>query len=413
MKIKLLRWGIIGLIVISISGCYFLPEEEKPVEAPVLIETQEELYSTTEATRGDLQITSEGIGSLIASEMEAIKFKTGGKIKVFYVQNGDTVKTGDLLAEIEVGDIEEEILLAEIDLEKQGLLLEETKLNAQKMAKQNSQALENKKIELEGLNNSLEETDKRIEVNQSLYNLGGLSEQELKASQNVLKEQQLKVKTLETEIENLQTSIDAKEQEIAVRKGELDYKEADIRLESLKENLAAAKLYSPVDGAIVFKTDTLEGEYISSEAIIFQIAKTDDFYVEYVGDLAGQFKVDEQVILQYDNKDYRGVVIMNPRTAPTENASVYEKTARFRFDSIGEVANPIKGKLVKITKLIAESKNTIIVPSDVVQSINGKPYVNVLENDIRVQKNVETGLYNNAYTEIKQGIEEGEIIILR
>lgn len=172
MKIKLLRWGIIGLIVISISGCYFLPEEEKPVEAPVLIETQEELYSTTEATRGDLQITSEGIGSLIASEMEAIKFKTGGKIKVFYVQNGDTVKTGDLLAEIEVGDIEEEILLAEIDLEKQGLLLEETKLNAQKMAKQNSQALENKKIELEGLNNSLEETDKRIEVNQSLYNLG-------------------------------------------------------------------------------------------------------------------------------------------------------------------------------------------------------------------------------------------------
>lgn len=395
------------------SGCYFLPEEEKPVEAPVLIETQEELYSTTEAKRGDLQITSEGIGSLIASEMEAIKFKTGGKVKVFYAKNGDTVKKGDLLAEIEVGDIEEEIVLAEISLEKQGLLLEEAKLNAQKIAKQNSQTLDNKKSELEDVNNSLGETGKRIEVNQSLYDLGALSEQELKASQNILKEQQLKVKTLETEIENLQISMGGKEQEIAVKKGELDYKEANIRLEALKEDLTGAKLYSPVDGAIVYKTDILEGEYISSEAIIFQIAKTDDFYVEYVGGLAGQFKVDEEVTLQYDNKDYSGVVIMNPRTAPAENASVYEKTARFRFDNIGEVANPIKGKLVKITKLIAESKNTIIVPSDVVQSMNGKSYVNVLENDIRVQKNVETGLYNSAYTEIKQGIEEGEVIIIK
>ena len=399
--------------MLSLSGCYFLPEEEKPVEAPVLVQSDENLYATTVAKRGDLQVTMEETGSLVASEMEIVKFGTGGKIKTLYGRLGQVVKKGDLLAEIEVGEVEKEIALAETSMERQAIALEKVKLESQAKMKENNQALKNMKSELEVLTESMKEKKQEVEMNESLYELGGISESELNESKKVLKEKEMQLETLEVNIENLQASINSKKQDLDIRQQELDYKQAEINLQTSKEKLAASKIYAPADGTIVFRTDTLPGQYISLEDIIYQIAKTDDYYVEYVGDLAIEFKVDEKVTLEYNSLDYSGVVVMNPKSVPKEDANLYSKTARFKFDNIAELQNPTAGKLVPIKKLIAESKNTIIVPTDVVKFVNGNPYVNVLENDIRVQKNVIVGLANNAYTEIKEGIVEGEIIIIK
>ena len=399
--------------MLSLSGCYFLPEEEKPVEAPVLVQSDENLYATTVAKRGDLQVTMEETGSLVASEMEIVKFGTGGKIKTLYGRLGQVVKKGDLLAEIEVGEVEKEIALAETSMERQAIALEKVKLESQAKMKENNQALKNMKSELEVLTESMKEKKQEVEMNESLYELGGISESELNESKKVLKEKEMQLETLEVNIENIQASINSKKQDLDIRQQELDYKQAEINLQTSKEKLAASKIYAPADGTIVFRTDTLPGQYISLEDIIYQIAKTDDYYVEYVGDLAIEFKVDEKVTLEYNSLDYSGVVVMNPKSVPKEDANLYSKTARFKFDNIAELQNPTAGKLVPIKKLIAESKNTIIVPTDVVKFVNGNPYVNVLENDIRVQKNVIVGLANNAYTEIKEGIVEGEIIIIK
>ena len=399
--------------MLSLSGCYFLPEEEKPVEAPVLVQSEENLYATTVAKRGDLQITLEDTGSLVASEMEIVKFGTGGKIKTLYGRLGQVVKKGDLLAEIEVGEVEKEIALAEASMEKQAIALEKVKLESQAKMKENNQTLKNMKSELEVLAESIEEKKQEVEMNESLYELGDISESELNESKKVLKEKEMQLEKLEVNIENLQESINSNKQDLDIRQQEIDYKQAEINLQTSKEKLAASKIYAPADGTIVFRTDTLPGQYISLEDIIYQIAKTDDYYVEYVGDLAAEFKVDEKVTLEYNSLDYSGVVVMNPQSVPKENASIYSKTARFKFDNIAELQNPTAGRLVAIKKLLAESKDTIIVPTDVVKFVNGNPYVNVLENDIRVQKNVVVGLANNAYTEIKEGIVEGEIIIIK
>ena len=399
--------------MLSLSGCYFLPEEEKPVEAPVLVQSDENLYATTVAKRGDLQVTMGDTGSLVASEMEIVKFGTGGKIKTLYGRLGQVVKKGDLLAEIEVGEVEKEIALAETSMERQAIALEKVKLESQAKMKENNQALKNMKSELEVLTESMKEKKQEVEMNESLYELGGISESELNESKKVLKEKEMQLETLEVNIENLQASINSKKQDLDIRQQELDYKQAEINLQTSKEKLAASKIYAPADGTIVFRTDTLPGQYISLEDIIYQIAKTNDYYVEYVGDLASEFKVDEKVTLEYNSLDYSGVVVMNPQSVPKEDANLYSKTARFKFDNIAELQNPTAGKLVPIKKLLAESKDTIIVPTDVVKFVNGNPYVNVLENDIRVQKNVVIGLANNAYTEIKEGIVEGEIIIIK
>lgn len=134
-----------AMLLVGISGCYFLPEEEELLEAPVVKEN-EVSYTTTTATKKDItkQVLTPGT---IASgtEFKARFSDVGGNIKAIYVSAGDTVTEGQLLAEFETYDLDNTIARTEKELYREQL---EYDIAVEKKESENVKAKELLDVEL-------------------------------------------------------------------------------------------------------------------------------------------------------------------------------------------------------------------------------------------------------------------------
>lgn len=109
------------LTMLMASGCYFLPEEEEVLDAPV-VKASEVSYTTTTATLKDITKQVLTSGTIASGTEYKARFSTnGGNIKGVYVSAGDTVEEGDLIAEFETTSLDEDIKIKELELRREEL----------------------------------------------------------------------------------------------------------------------------------------------------------------------------------------------------------------------------------------------------------------------------------------------------
>ena len=95
-----------GTMLFTASGCYFFPDEEPILEPPTL-DVSDVVYNTYTAVRKDIVDQSIQSGYVISSkETECYFTQYTGQLKNIYVNPGDFVEEGDLLAEFNNGAIE-------------------------------------------------------------------------------------------------------------------------------------------------------------------------------------------------------------------------------------------------------------------------------------------------------------------
>lgn len=85
-------------------------------------------------------------------------------------------------------------------------------------------------------------------------------------------------------------------------------------------------------------------------------------------------------------------------------------TARVTFDNDGTLKLGMSGTA---SVALEKAENVVAVPVDAVSSRGGTSYVTVNENGEQVQKEVETGISNDSYIEIKSGLEEGDTVLVK
>ncbi len=83
----------------------------------------EEKYDVVQAAKGDIQTALTGTATFVSAKVEALSFKeSGGRLKAMTVKLGDSVKAGDLLAELETGDLDVQLRLERLNVERAELL---------------------------------------------------------------------------------------------------------------------------------------------------------------------------------------------------------------------------------------------------------------------------------------------------
>ncbi len=104
-------------LTMLLSGCYFFPEEEKLLDPPV-IAPDEVAYSTFTARRKTIESTINVTG-YVKSKKEAECYFTAytGQIKNVYVRAGEFVNEGDLVAEMNVGELEYLLKIQELEVQ--------------------------------------------------------------------------------------------------------------------------------------------------------------------------------------------------------------------------------------------------------------------------------------------------------
>lgn len=127
MKRSLFQYGIAIVVIVSMTGCSLLPVEDETLQPP-LVQPASEPLDIVEAAKGDIETYLKGTANFVSASSAALSFKeSGGRLKSINVKVGDKVKEGDLLAELETGDLELQLELQRLSVERARLLYLEAK----------------------------------------------------------------------------------------------------------------------------------------------------------------------------------------------------------------------------------------------------------------------------------------------
>jgi HlyD family secretion protein/macrolide-specific efflux system membrane fusion protein len=331
--------------------------------------------------------------------------RISGRVEKLFVQTGDFVKKGQLIAIIEHADLEAQVKAQEAQiraLESQLKEVEGTypyKIKAQKEMVQSAKA----ELNLAKLNY------KRV---LSLYNEGLAAKVDLDQVEKDLNVKQsnyeYQVKLLEsleneyrTKVENLKASINSAKEE----------------LNNLRVKLGYAYIYSPISG-VVSDVTTQEGETVVAGLnaptfiTVIDLSRLEvDAYVDEtdIGKIAPGMPV-RFTVDAYPDKVFEGKVrTIYPGAIIRNNVVFYNVPIDITTNYYGLLRPEMTANVVIVA---GKRENVLVVPvSSVKIEADGKSYVYVKnEKGKWVKREVKTGWSSGGFIEIVDGLKEGEVV---
>lgn len=295
-----------------------------------------------------------------------VKFDVEGRrIEKVYVEEGDTVKKGQLLVALTSESTEARIKDINFELEKNRLLWNQT------------------------LNDKQDQIDRA----QLEFSYTDMWEKDKVA--------------LRKKLENIEENY-----KYTLRNYENQEMLLNMELAQLNKELEGGKLYAELDGTISFIKSRLEGSMTQINEKIMTITDTSEcIFVADKNNYASYFSKDVPVGLEIAIGSSAGMY-----DVVFENEDTYQEGDRMLFalaDNRSDVSIDI-GTRGTITLVLDTKSQVLSVSQGAVREVDGKYYVYILdENDDKQVKWVKIGLEADGYTEITEGLSEGDRVILR
>lgn len=350
-------------------------------------------------SRGDVEDTVAAISSgTVKPRLDAmIASEFMGKIISIPVEEGDRVKEGDLLVELNHAELDAQLALAEANLRVGGSRLEQVKLGANIYSDVASTQVSQSSAQLEQARSDFERAEalyERKAISQSDFDKARLALRvaeetaaAAKASQreNLVRDEE--VQSAATTIEQLQAAVDA-----------------------ARAAQQKAFVRAPFDG-IVAKRIVDEGEAVTMGMPLLRLVESEDRYVEAPFDEANasEIAIGQKVRLgldAYADEEFLGevtyispVVTTNLDLSRTLDAKIRIVQGQERF---------VPGMSVDVTIIVDSHENVVRVPSE---SIIRQEYVYVVSDGRARRRPVEVGIGNWEFTEILSGLDETDLLV--
>lgn len=334
-KIHIVKWVILILVIMTVSGCSLFPVEESDLSPP-LVEPVREHMQLYEVVRKDIKNRILGTAVFEPIEVSYYQFSSGGLLKEVHIKAGQQVKKGDLLIERDV----------------------------------------------EGLDLTLKQ--RRLEVAKKERDL------------NIAKEQK------DTELINIRI---------------MELEIAKYQLNKTLEVYNSTRIIADRDGQIVFLTDLRPGDQFDSSIILVSVADTSQMMLSYQPSNIQVMHIEfgMNVDVTFNGQNWQGKVIQTPLTAPKvinpNLSSRYGKRIFVQLDKFPADAD--FGKYADIEITLAERLDVLTIPISGLRSFGGRNYVQILDGESRKEVDVLVGLDSGREVEIIEGVEEGQLIILK
>lgn len=126
-----------------LSGCSLLPQKELNIQPP-LVKPAAEKVDAIDVKKETIELKFSGAATVVSSNNVPLFYKQSGRLKKLYVKQGDEVKAGDLIAELDMGDLDLRMNLEKLNLERA-----EISLHSAKVSGESGTSLRMKEIDLE------------------------------------------------------------------------------------------------------------------------------------------------------------------------------------------------------------------------------------------------------------------------
>lgn len=197
----------------------------------------------------------------------------------------------------------------------------------------------------------------------------------------------------------------------SIKLAEIDYQLVKIQLDEQQNELSKQVIYAPADGTVSYVCAQGIGEYVAARSTVVRIVDPDSLLLECTGDTISDFPLNKEVVVTYEKEEYAGKVVMTPANVPAELKS---DKPFIRIALTEEIpADDLMGRSAKVQIIRETKENVLIIPVNAVSVYNGEAYVYVLEDGLRKERPVQTGITQHPYIEVVSGLKEGEEVIVK
>jgi len=391
---RLLIVGIVVAIVLVFAGVLFAFTRGGTKIDPTKLAKVE---------KGDLAKSVVATGKVEPITKVEVKSKASGLVKKLYVEYGDKVKQGQLLAQLDKAEIQ-----AGVDQSKAALEAAQANLTS-------AQAdYERAKVDAEGPD---------VPLLKRAYD----------RAQGMAKDGVVSQSALDDAEKNYEMSLNKQnvaKAQVTVLKAKMAQAQATVaqdnaNLKQLEEQLSYTDITSPIDG-IVLSRDVEIGDAVSSilvlgssATLVMTLGDTSQVYVKgkvdesdigkvYLGQPA-RIKVES-----FKDKTFNGVVTkISPMGVEKDNVTTFEVRV-----SINNPGGELKAEMTANAEIILEEhKNVLQIPEGaILYDKDKKASVEIpdaKQKDGKKKIAVNIGISNGAKTEVLSGLKEGDQVVLQ
>jgi HlyD family secretion protein len=296
-------------------------------------------------------------------------------------------------------------------LDKSLSLIELDKLKDQLELKRNSVEKLKFQLEKESLDAELENQIKGLSINRQkteledtrrLFKVGGRTQEDISRSENALKISELEKDKLENQVRYNRQS-----KSTNIRESELQVRIEENGLKELQHKLKMADLVADRPGVLTWVNDKV-GTTVNEGEMLAKIADLQSFRIEGSASdtYAEQVQIGLPVIVRINETDLRGLIT---QIKPSVENDVVQFSVQLDDAQNAALRPNMKVEIFVVTSRTKQSVRVANGPA-----FNGKKRqsIFVLENGIARRREIEVGLSNFDFVEIKNGIRPGEKVIV-
>jgi HlyD family secretion protein len=397
--------GVLGLLTLSCTA-----ESESDASAG---------SQTVSVQRGDLTVDITASGNLALSVTEDLAFDIPGTMEEItvaevLVEEGDSVEEGQVVAKLDTSewddmliDLKRDLLQAEIDLSNAELTLEEAEEDTYITSTGDIREQYTDPDEIDILEMKVELAEARFEDAQQALDEANEKSPEVIAPFDGF-----------VTAVNVDGGDEVKTGTVAVAIADPNKFEADILVSEM--DIMDVEL----GGTAYVEVDALEGLILPAEVVhISPTATISSGVVNY------QVKVEVESIEEVMQERQKAMpdissggipeplrqAIEEGQITQEEAEAMLEQMQQAREEQLAALENIElrEGLTVTVTIIVDESTDVLLVPNGAISTQGGQTFVQIVSSDGTIeQRTVTTGISNWQYTEITDGLSEGEQVVV-
>jgi HlyD family secretion protein len=337
-----------------------------------------------EVVRGDLTISVSGSGSIGVANEAKLAFDGGGKVDRIYVDEGDEVSRGEVLA-----------VLVPVDTDALELALAQAELN-----------LAQAEVGVAQADASLEQAEAALE--EAKYHLQQLERYHATYAERRIAK--LQISAAESQVKAAEAQVQAAELAVDVARQAVEEAEAALEVENIT---------APFDG-VVTSIDVEEGDIIPASAMsqVTIVHLIDPTSMELSVDLdeidIPDVRLNQRAIIEVDalpDVQLEGRIIsISP--LPTIEAGVVLYNVKIGFDVPG--GSGLKVGMSATADIITDERSSVLLVPDraIKEDEEGNTIVWVMVDEEVEARPVVIGISDGFQTEIIDGLDEGEMVAM-
>ncbi len=357
----------IKLIIMSaallsiLTGCN--KEEAPDLDAVIVKEDEEAAYSVCTPAYDSVIHNAKLTAKYEATQTENLSFPMSNRlITDVYVKTDDFVEKGQLIAEVEMGDIEDRI--------------DEEEFNLSHLELELKQIHENLDFDLESARIRYEAYSGKTDEDQKAYK---------KEIQNINDRYAKQIRDMEDRI--------------SIRRQKVG---------QINKELEEGRIYSDISGQVIYLDGKQKGNYSVENQLIAKVSDmSSSFFMIDGTEFSDYFKENEPITFSYKDsgKSYEGIGYPKQKDSWEELGKIYILPETDRNINSGATAT--------IYVELGRKDNVLCIPNDAIHTSDSGPFVYLDVDGMLEMRYIKLGLEGDEKTEILEGLSENDIIAIK